>query len=59
MEVKVYKHATHAWDRLQPMLTVFDPYACLDQGCEVDFVPNFGKAKQARRRVLNFFGDKL
>ena len=59
MEVKVYQHATHAWDRLQPKLTVFDPYACLGQGCEVDFIPNIGKAKQARRRVLEFFGSKL
>ncbi len=59
IDVNVYKHATHAWDRLQPKLTVFDPFACLGAGCEVDFIPNVGKAKQARRQVIKFFEAAL
>lgn len=53
--VRVYPHATHAWDRLQPPLTVNDPFSHLGRGGEVDFIPNPGKAFQARSKAVRFF----
>jgi len=55
--VKVYPHATHAWDRLQPSMTVIDPYSHLGAGGEVEFVPNPGKAFQSRSNVVHFFEE--
>jgi dienelactone hydrolase len=55
--VRVYKHATHAWDRLQPAMTVTDPYSHLGMGGEVEFVPNPGKAFQSQSNVVRFFQE--
>lgn len=57
MSLRVYSNATHAWDRLQPPMTVTDPFSHLGQGGEVDFIPNPPKAKLARVRALHFFED--
>lgn len=54
ISVKVYKNATHAWDRLQPRITVFDPFACFGQGCDVQFAPNPRAAFKSRNRAVRF-----
>jgi dienelactone hydrolase len=53
--VRVYPNAHHAWDRLQPPLTVQDPFSHLGAGGEVNLVPNPGKAKQSSQNVVRFF----
>jgi dienelactone hydrolase len=55
ISVVVYDDATHAWDRLQPAITVTDPFSHLGQGGEVDFVPNPHVARKSRRATLHFF----
>lgn len=55
ISVNIYPHATHAWDRLQPAMTVIDPYSHQGAGGEVDIVPNPGKAFQARDNAVGFF----
>ena len=55
--VKVYKNATHAWDRLQPAITITDPFSHKGMGGPVDFVPNPGAARQSRANALRFFKD--
>lgn len=57
ISVKMYKNATHAWDRLQPATTVTDPVSHLGAGGEVGIVPDPGKARQARAAALNFFRE--
>lgn len=59
VQVKVYRNATHAWDRLEPERTVFDPFACLGAGCEVTFTANPRRAKQALRKATRFFKQTL
>lgn len=59
ISVRVYPHATHGFDRLQPEITVTDPFSHLGMGGEVDFVPNPGKAFQARSNVVSFFQAAL
>lgn len=54
-----YRNATHAWDRLQPEMTVTDPYACLGTGCEVTFTPNLRQALKSERNVVRFFRNTL
>ena len=44
--VNVYPNAYHAWDRLQPSVTVFDPFSHLGMGGDVEIVPSPGKAFQ-------------
>jgi hypothetical protein len=55
--VTVYPHATHAWDRLQPAITVTDPFSHKGLGGQVDFVPNPGKAFQSRAAAVKFFEE--
>lgn len=55
ISVKMYPEVTHAWDRLQPAITVSDPYSHLGAGGPVDIVPNPGKAFQSRTRAVQFF----
>lgn len=55
ISVNMYKNATHAWDRLQPAGTVFDPYAYKGAGGFVELVPNPGAAFQARKTAVRFF----
>jgi dienelactone hydrolase len=57
--VHVYRNATHAWDRLQPAMTVYDPFAYLGKGGNVEFVPSPGKAFQSRSAVVRFFRQAL
>jgi len=57
VSVKVYPNAHHGWDRLQPALTVQDPFSHLGAGGEVDIIPNPGKANQSSKRVVAFFVD--
>ena len=55
VSVNVYPNAYHAWDRLQPALTVQDPFSHLGAGGEVNIIPNPGKAKQSSKAVVNLF----
>jgi dienelactone hydrolase len=66
VSVTVYPNAYHGWDRLQPRLTVQDPFSHLGEGvsagcdnanCEVNIVPNPGKANQSGRAVVSAFSD--
>jgi uncharacterized protein len=52
-----YPNATHAWDRLEPAVTVSDPYAHLGQGGPVEFVPNPQAASESRAAALRFFQE--
>lgn len=51
----VYEGATHAWDRLEPAVTVTDPYSHLGQGGQVEFVPNPPVAARSRAATVQFF----
>lgn len=55
ISVKMYRNATHAWDRLQPALTVFDPFAHLGKGGYVNMKPYSAKALRSRANALSFF----
>ena len=55
--LNIYKNSYHAWDRLQPVITVFDPFSHLGAGGLVDIIPNPGKAFQSRENTLLFFKD--
>jgi uncharacterized protein len=55
ISVRMYKNATHAWDRLQPAMTVTDPFSHLGAGGTVDFVPNPGAAFQSRENAVRAF----
>lgn len=57
VSVNVFPNAHHAWDRLQPELTVSDPFSHLGAGGEVDIVPNVGKAYQSRNSAVTFFSE--
>jgi dienelactone hydrolase len=57
--VNVYPNAYHAWDRLQPSITVFDPFSHLGVGGDVEIVPNPGKAFQSRTKAVRFFQDSF
>ncbi len=59
ISVKVYPNATHAWDRLQPAITVTDPYSHKGAGGQVDFVPNPGAAFKSRSTVVRFFKSEF
>ena len=59
VSVIVYPNAHHAWDRLQPALTVNDPFSHLGAGGEVNIVPNPGKARQSTRNAVQFFASEL
>lgn len=65
VSVKVYPNAHHAWDRLQPPLLVHDPFSHFGEGvmaggcdtanCEVNIIPNPGKANQSSKAVVAAF----
>lgn len=55
VSVKVYPGATHAFNRLEPAITVHDPYAHFGQGGEVLFAPNPEAAAESRQLTLRFF----
>ncbi|MDX2505242.1 MAG: dienelactone hydrolase family protein [Gammaproteobacteria bacterium] len=57
VSLNVYPRATHAWDRLQPAITVYDPFSHLGDGGYVDMVPKPGKAFQSRRKAVRFFQE--
>ena len=59
VSLKVYPHATHAWDRLQPAITVFDPFSHLGIGGDVEMVPNPGKAFQSRTKAVSFLQESF
>ena len=59
VSLKVYPNATHAWDRLQPAITVNDPFSHLGAGGEVNMIPNPGKAFQSREKVLHFLQESF
>ena len=67
VSVNVYPNAHHAWDRLQPPLTVQDPFSHLGEGammgscdnanCEVNIIPNPGKSQQSSKAVVAAFSN--
>jgi dienelactone hydrolase len=57
VSVNVYPNAHHAWDRLQPPLTVQDPFSHLGVGGEVNIIPNPGKTNQSSKAVVSLFSD--
>ncbi|MCG8611964.1 MAG: dienelactone hydrolase family protein [Pseudomonadales bacterium] len=59
IDVKMYGNAYHAFDRLEPMLVVEDPYSHEGAGGEVVIKPNRYKAKKARHSVIKFFDTNL
>lgn len=59
VSVNVYKHAYHAWDRLEPAVTIFDPFAHQGVGGEVVIVANHVEALRSRDAVITFFQQKL
>jgi dienelactone hydrolase len=59
VSVKVYPNAHHAWDRLQPPLTVQDPFSHLGVGGEVNIIPNPGKANQSSKSVVSLFANEF
>ncbi len=59
VSINVYKKSYHAWDRLQPALTVIDPFSHRGAGGDVAIVPNPGKAFQSRSNVMQFFEAEL
>lgn len=59
VSVNVYTNSYHAWDRLQPAITVIDPFSHQGAGGEVEIVPNPGEAFQSRSNVVQFFETEL
>ncbi|MFT5720170.1 MAG: dienelactone hydrolase [Motiliproteus sp.] len=59
VSLNVYQNAQHGWDRLQPAITVFDPFSHQGMGGYVELAPNPGRANQSRTRVVRFFRDAL
>ena len=57
VQLKVYKKAYHAWDRLEPELLVTDPTSHLGAGGDVLLSPNRKIAKRSRRKVVHFFQE--
>ena len=57
--INVYPHTYHAWDRLQPSVTFFDPFSHLGMGGYVEVVPNPGKAFQSRTEAVRFFQESF
>ncbi len=55
ISLRMYKNATHGWDRLQPEMTVTDPFSHLGQGGQVPFVPNQAAAIESRTAAVRFF----
>jgi len=55
VSLNMFKHAYHAWDRLEPKWLVTDPYSHLGQGGEVLLAPNKRIARKSKRNVVEFF----
>ena len=53
--LKVYKKAYHAWDRLEPTLVIEDPFAHLGQGGIVTLKPHRKLAAKSRQKAVRFF----
>lgn len=53
--LKTYKKAHHGWDRLQPTITVYDPFAHLGAGGYVTLSPSVPNAIKSRAAVTQFF----
>ncbi|MFT6916866.1 MAG: dienelactone hydrolase [Motiliproteus sp.] len=59
VSLKVYPNAQHGWDRLQPAITVFDPFSHQGMGGYVTLAPNPGKAFRSRTKAVRFFRRAL
>lgn len=59
VELKVYENSFHGFDRLEPEITITDPYSHLGRGGSVTLKPNHGEAHQSIRDALRFFKAKL
>lgn len=51
----VHPGATHAWDRLEPAVTVTDPFSHKGAGGSVDFIPNPAVAETSGAATAAFF----
>jgi dienelactone hydrolase len=59
ISVRMYRDATHAFDRDGPTVTVTDPHSHLGKGGEVQFVYNPDAAAQARATTVAFFRKRF
>ena len=59
VSLNVYPDAQHGWDRLQPKITVLDPFSHRGVGGYVELAPNPGMAHQSRTAVVRFLRDAL
>jgi dienelactone hydrolase len=55
ISAKVYPGATHAFNRLEPPITVTDPFSHKGAGGNVDFIPNPQATLESRAATLQFF----
>ena len=55
----VYPDAAHGWDRIEPAITVNDPYSHLGKGGAVRIAPNEATAVASRAATVSFFRCKL
>lgn len=55
VELRTYSEATHAWDRLEPEMTVEDPFAHEGRGGPVRIAPSIESATQSRQLLVAFF----
>jgi dienelactone hydrolase len=55
VSLAIYPGAAHGFDRLEPALTVIDPYSHLGQGGEVRMEANEEAAARSRRATVDFF----
>lgn len=59
VSVKLYAGATHAFNRLEPTMTVNDPFAHQGQGGEVTFTPNPEATAASLITTIQFFEQSL
>lgn len=57
--VKVYADAGHGWDRIEPTITIEDPYAHLGKGGKVVMAGNGSVAAKSRATTVAFFRCSL
>ena len=56
---QIHPNATHAWDRMEPVITVNDPFACKGLGGPVDFTPNPAVRLLSGQATVDFFPPHL
>jgi dienelactone hydrolase len=59
VSLEVYPGTTHAFNRLEPAITVNDPFAHQGRGGEVTFTPNLEAAALSLEKTVQFFEQAL